>query len=139
MAGISIFCSLVWGQQMAVRWQDEVQRYTNAQDWTAAMSIVDREIARAPRDLDVRAWRARILMWSGQLVEAEREYLEILAVASCLLPSLHRMILFARANTSGGIVKPSVFAVFRLITNSNFVGCSTGKSAGLAPLRILST
>jgi tetratricopeptide (TPR) repeat protein len=82
MAGISIFCSLVWGQQMAVRWQDEVQRYTNAQDWTAAMSIVDREIARAPRDLDARAWRARILMWSGQLVEAEREYLEILAVAS---------------------------------------------------------
>ena len=37
------------------------------------------------------------------------------------------------------IVSPSAFAVFRLITSSNFVGCSTGRSAGFAPLRILST
>jgi hypothetical protein len=29
-------------------------------------------------------------------------------------------------------------AVFRLITSSNLVGCSTGRSAGFAPLRILS-
>ena len=27
---------------------------------------------------------------------------------------------------------PSAFAVFRLMTNSNMVGCSTGRSAGLA-------
>ena len=31
------------------------------------------------------------------------------------------------------MVSPSAFAVFRLITSSNFVGCSTGKSAGFAP------
>jgi len=36
-------------------------------------------------------------------------------------------------------VRPRSFAVFRLITNSNLVGCSTGKSPGFAPLRILST
>ena len=36
------------------------------------------------------------------------------------------------------VVWPSVLAVFRLITSSNFVGCSTGRSAGLAPLGILS-
>ena len=36
-------------------------------------------------------------------------------------------------------MRPICFAVFRLTTNSNFVGCSTGKSLGLAPLRILST
>ena len=34
---------------------------------------------------------------------------------------------------------PMALAVLRLITNSNFVGCSTGKSAGLAPRRILAT
>ena len=34
---------------------------------------------------------------------------------------------------------PSGFAVFRLITSSNLVGCSTGRSPGLAPFRILST
>src|SRR5262249_9621854 len=32
------------------------------------------------------------------------------------------------------IWRPSAFAVLRLITSSNFVGCSTGSSAGWAPL-----
>ena len=45
----------------------------------------------------------------------------------------------ARSSTDCGIVRPSVLAVFRLMTNSNFVGCSTGRSAGLAPFKILST
>src|SRR5262249_11898365 len=44
----------------------------------------------------------------------------------------------ARIITTGGIVRPRALAVFRLITNSNLVGCSTGRSAGLVPLRILS-
>ena len=51
----------------------------------------------------------------------------------------HRMTLSALARTLGGMVKPICLAVLRLITSSNFVGCSTGRSAGLAPLRILST
>jgi hypothetical protein len=55
-----------------------------------------------------------------------------------LAPS-HLISLFARASNSGGIVTPIFFAVFRLITSSNFVGCSTGRSAGLAPFSILST
>ena len=45
----------------------------------------------------------------------------------------------ARESNEGGTVRPSALAVFKLITSSNRVGCSTGKSAGLAPLRILST
>ena len=45
----------------------------------------------------------------------------------------------ALANTFGGIVTPICFAVFRLITSSNFIGCSTGRSAGLVPFKILST
>ena len=51
----------------------------------------------------------------------------------------HRITLSALAKTFGGMVNPICLAVFRLMTNSNFVGCSTGKSAGLAPFRILST
>ena len=51
----------------------------------------------------------------------------------------HRITLSALANTLGGIVNPICLAAFRLIMNSNFVGCSTGRSAGLAPFRILST
>src|SRR5216684_585148 len=45
----------------------------------------------------------------------------------------------ARAKMDWGIVKPSALAVFRLMTNSNVVGCWTGKSAGLAPFRISPT
>ncbi len=45
----------------------------------------------------------------------------------------------ARSSSGGGIVRPSVFAVFTLTTRLNLVGCSTGRSAGFAPLRILST
>lgn len=45
------------------------------------MRIVDQEIARAPGDLDVRAWRARVLQWSGRLPQAEQEYLQILQIS----------------------------------------------------------
>src|SRR5574337_2226370 len=45
----------------------------------------------------------------------------------------------ARRRSDCGIVRPSALAVLRLITSSNLLGCSTGRSAGLAPLRILST
>ena len=34
---------------------------------------------------------------------------------------------------------PSALAVFMFTTNTNFVGCSIGKSPGFAPLKILST
>src|SRR5437660_1570599 len=81
LALVSIFGSLGWAQQPAPDWQTEVQKYAQAQDWSGAMRIVDREIARAPHDMDVRAWRARVLAWSGHLAEAEREYREIIASA----------------------------------------------------------
>jgi hypothetical protein len=52
---------------------------------------------------------------------------------------LYSITASARAINVGGMSRPSVFAVLRLITNSILVGCSTGRSAGFAPLRILST
>jgi len=42
----------------------------------------------------------------------------------------------ARAKSDGCISMPSALAVFRLITNSNFVGCRIGRSAGFAPFRM---
>src|SRR5262249_4042905 len=50
-----------------------------------------------------------------------------------------RMISSAWKRRVGGIVRPSAWAVLRLMTNSNFGGCSIGRSPGLAPRRILST
>ena len=51
----------------------------------------------------------------------------------------YSMISSARSRSAGGIVSPSRRAVLPLITSSNFVGCSIGKAAGFAPLRILTT
>ena len=47
--------------------------------------------------------------------------------------------LSARTSTFGGIVRPICLAAFKLTTNSNFIGCSTGRSAGVLPFKILST
>src|SRR5205823_7357272 len=62
--------------------------------------------------------------------------------ASCkaedqLAPS-HSMTSSARARIAGGIVRPSAEAVLRLMTNWYLEACSTARSAGFAPLRILS-
>ena len=51
----------------------------------------------------------------------------------------HRITSSACSSIDCGIVIPSALAVLRLTTNSNFVGCSIGRSPGLAPFRILST
>ncbi len=59
----------------------QIRKYAEKQDWNSALRVVDQEISRAPEDMDVRAWRARILVWSGNLAEAEKEYLKILSVS----------------------------------------------------------
>jgi tetratricopeptide (TPR) repeat protein len=74
--------SPAYGQGQPSGWQEQVRKYAETQDWDAAMRLVDQEIARAPQDMDVRSWRARVLAWSGHLAEAEKEYLEILKVST---------------------------------------------------------
>jgi hypothetical protein len=61
--------------------------------------------------------------------------MEIQSWHRCLVFCHHLISLFARASTFGGIVTPICFAVFRLITSSKFVGCSTGRSAVRADSR----
>ena len=56
-----------------------------------------------------------------------------------LAAPFHSITSSARASSDGGTVRPSALAVFRLMTRSNLVGCSTGRLAGFAPRRILST
>jgi hypothetical protein len=45
----------------------------------------------------------------------------------------------APARIDGGMTRPSACAVFMFTTSSKVVGCTTGRSAGAAPLRILPT
>jgi hypothetical protein len=52
---------------------------------------------------------------------------------------VYSITLVASASNDGGIVRPSAFAVLRLITNSNFVDTKTGRSVGFSPLRMRPT
>src|SRR5262249_55559292 len=51
----------------------------------------------------------------------------------------HSLTSSARSRNDSGMVSPSAFAVVRLTTRSYLVGCSTGRSPGFAPSRILWT
>ncbi len=48
----------------------------------------------------------------------------------------HSITSSAVASSLSGTVRPSILAVETLMTNSNLVDCTTGRSAGLAPLRM---
>ena len=75
-----------------------------------------------------RRWAKRVLMMFPLLFEPEVRHasdIERYSITSS-----------ARASSDGGTVRPSMRAVCALMTSSNFVGCITGKSVGLAPLRI---
>src|SRR5262249_47242447 len=76
--------------------------------------------------------------WTGGLLRARR-------VRPCdrraaderyELAAPHSITSSAMASTLGGMVRPSVFAVLRLMTSSNLVGCITGRSVGFSPLRM---
>jgi hypothetical protein len=63
---------------------------------------------------------------------------------SPLSPELIQRLLLRQSSSSvadtiniTGISSPSALAVVRLMTNSNLVDCCTGRSAGLAPLRMV--
>src|SRR5262249_40825534 len=52
------------------------------------------------------------------------------------LATLHSITSSARASNVGGTVRPSAFAVLRLITSSYLVGACTGRSAGFSPFKM---
>src|SRR5262249_55436990 len=49
---------------------------------------------------------------------------------------VHSITSLACASRLGGTLIPIAFAVDRLMTSSNWVGCTTGMSAGFSPLRM---
>jgi hypothetical protein len=51
----------------------------------------------------------------------------------------HSITSSTSASNLSGTFRPSVLAVLRLMSNSNLVGCTTGRSDGTAPLRIVPT
>src|SRR5262245_12555925 len=53
--------------------------------------------------------------------------------------SAHSSSVSARTKNVSGIARPIALADFTLMANSNFVGCSIGRSSGRAPRKILCT
>src|SRR5437867_1151860 len=51
-------------------------------------------------------------------------------------PPHHSITSSASARSLAGMSRPSDLAALTLIANSTFVGCRTGRSAGLSPLRM---
>src|SRR5262245_4642133 len=68
---------------------------------------------------------------------SRREQLQQDPYSECL--EAHSISSSANVSSEGGTVRPSALATLTLMTSSNLVVCSTGRSAGLAPFRILST
>src|SRR5262249_52587062 len=50
--------------------------------------------------------------------------------------AIHSITSSAATNKLGGMVNPSVLAVFKLITNSNLADWTTGRSPAFSPLRM---
>ncbi len=65
----------------AMDWQAQVRERVNQRDLSAALVIAERRLEEVPRDLEARAWRARLLHWSGRREESEREYRALLDAA----------------------------------------------------------
>jgi len=114
-------------------------------------SALTRATSQAPRQnvLDVNADAARLseqgCSWrktdlDGKLKVSEGPQADSCTAARpCARLHSYSITSSARASSVGGTVRPSAFAVLRLMTISNFVGACTGRSAGFSPLRILST
>src|SRR5690242_8007155 len=89
---------------------------------------------------EIRSRRSEISrgqMANGSNLEAQKFVFP--TIACCLMAIAYWITRSARAKTVGGMANPISLAAFRLMIKSNFVGCSTGKSAGFAPFKILST
>jgi tetratricopeptide (TPR) repeat protein len=80
LVAATLFAPSSFAQQTEEPWVTEVRKDAESHEWDKAMKIVDEQLALHPDDMDIRAWRARILAWSGKLTDAEREYDAIVKV-----------------------------------------------------------
>jgi hypothetical protein len=82
---------------------------------------------RCASDSDHSRYESELTLWANSDILHRRNSGRYSITSSALVSNVCGMLI------------PSVFAVLRLITNSNLAGSSTGKSAGFSPLRIRPT
>lgn len=95
----------------------------------------------SPLTTGVLLWacRARLAQYSSFVLNSRLNFQDAARCKCPLVARLHSTTSVAATSKVLGNVSPSALAVFLLRTNSIFVGSSTGRSAGLAPFKILST
>jgi hypothetical protein len=95
--------------------------------------------SKADKPSRAKIHRCPLLSESGQTrVRSDCPLCANTGLMHCSKRHLYSITSSARESRVGGTVRPSALAVLRLMTSSNLVGCSTGRSPGLAPLKILS-
>src|SRR5262245_43943703 len=103
---------------------------TNAQAQTYVPRTARKEQIYDPRNLVPRLIRKALsgarAQGGGRAAEQRDE----------LAASHHSITSSALACNVSGTVRPSAFAVLRLMISSNLVGCITGRLAGFSPLSI---
>jgi hypothetical protein len=104
-----------------------------ASEAVGPLLILSRSSSSQPILVETRSVKDLI---RGSLAASASDYSSI---KLALRHERYSMILSARSSNDCGMLIPWAFAAFKLITSSNFVGCSTGSVAGFAPLKILST
>jgi hypothetical protein len=123
--------SLITALNTDFDWLREHTRYLQrAQEWDKGGRPANRLLSGI-NVLEAKAWAAHRPMSAPEPICHKTTYA---AARRC-----YSITSSARASSVTGISMPIVLAVFALITSSNFVGRSIGKSAGFAPLNILST
>src|SRR5215469_257571 len=111
-----------------------------------ATSLVPRNRPRRknPLSWQINGWRQPNNANSASALGRKRTFADVRYRPEADVPfstgddDAYRITSSARRRSDDGIVRPSALAVPRLITSSNLVGCSTARSPGLAPFRILS-
>src|SRR5262249_43468069 len=91
-----------------------------------------------PRRIGLRPRDTRHCRQRGS-ARSEMQELSAGEVGELLSITSFAHLVAAGASNGSGKVRPSVFAVFALMTNSTFVTCWTGRSAGFSPLRMRPT
>ncbi|MBI3661523.1 MAG: tetratricopeptide repeat protein [Acidobacteria bacterium] len=82
-ASLSLLCAFAVAadERQGPDWQAQVRERVAKREIAAALHVAEQRLEEAPRDLEARGWRARLLNWSGRREEAEREYKTVLASA----------------------------------------------------------
>src|SRR5579862_3611019 len=104
---------------------------TNRVETTAECSYKRRVFLKRSRIDEPDHWRGLLLRTRSEGPRDRRA-----AKKRNEFAAFHSITSSARPSSGSGMVKPSVFAVLRLMISSIFVACCTGRSAGLSPFRI---